>query len=1406
MDVPGVQKRHRLSSVAPVGTSHRGSSSTSAITSVQPISTSTVCKKDISLVEISPALALQDARELEDGPQYTVQPWLLVSQAWRLMSNMPHYLQKSHIEVQRFFTSRNQKPSPAEGRRVQLAITAQGYLMDPRTNRPYMNNAIRSSKYTFWSFLPRQLWYQFSKLANFYFLCVSILQMIPGLSTTGTYTTILPLMIFVSLSMGKELWEDVRRHQLDKEENLSTAYVMWEGTAPPLEPEIVTEPVSSTSKTVLWKDIRVGNVVRLQRNDPVPADLVLLYARGTTDRAYIETMALDGETNLKSRSPALLSSRFEATKQLLNNCLEVLAEDPNPDLYRFIGNIKLADETLPLNNDQILYRGSILRNTEEALGLVIYSGEECKIRMNATKNPRIKAPALQSEVNRIVVLIVLLVLMLAMSLTVAFQIWKPKERKLFYVANVSASSFPIFTSFIIMLNTMIPLSLYVSLEIIKLAQIYFMTGDMQMYDQDSNTPMEARTSTINEELGQISYIFSDKTGTLTNNVMRFRKMSVAGVMWVHDLEPQNQLNGSLQSDSIFGCGNRSQDDLGRSANPSEAYQQHDRYTTAELMRILQKNLELPVGQVIRQFLLSIALCHSCIPEETADGSIAFQATSPDEAALLEAAKEMGYLLADKRAGVLSITTSSDGNLNSEDYQILDVIEFTSQRKRMSVVVRMPNGRICVFTKGADSTLRRLLRLSLLAEEKTREVEIKVHTRKSLEAEEYVRKKNLQYAQAKGSTHTSTGATGRRKLSAIETGLVHESSIGLLGDETLELVSSPLEADDTLCRSAGIFRLQDLGSTSAQRSFSAKSFSEADLPSDDAVVLEKCFEHIDSFATDGLRTLLYGYRYLDEVEYDSWSRLQQEASTSLENRQEKIDAAASHIEENLELLGATGIEDNLQEGVPSSIDKLRRAKIKIWMLTGDKRETATNIGRSCGLIQDFSEIMILDDEADDAVSQLETCNLHLKHQTVAHSVLVIDGHTLSILEADEINYEKFVELAILVDSVVCCRASPAQKASLVRSIRYHVKGAVTLAIGDGSNDIAMIQEAHVGIGITGREGLQAARASDYSIAQFRFLVRLLLVHGRWNYVRICKYTLGTFWKETLFYFTQVLYQHYNDYTGTSLYESWSLAMFNTLFTSLPVIFMGVFEKDLKAETLLAVPELYTHGQKNKGFNLRIYLYWIWTALCESIVIFFLMLGLYGQATFTIDNGLYSMGDMTFTACIIIIATKMQYWELHNKTITGAIAICISIGGWFLWDLILSSLYKDNTIYNVKGGLQDRWGRNALWWLCLILIVVAVWSFEIVTKMVRVAWKPSDVDDFEQMQQDNAHWGKSKRIAKDHIITTDTEESAIKNDPYIGGVQSERETHEIVERCQTIDSGGDGLQRRHSEHVEDRVDRV
>lgn len=403
----------------------------------------------------------------------------------------------------------NEIPPSQDGRHIDLDAARKNALTDERTGRVYIDNTIRSSRYTLWNFFPRQLFAQFSKLANFYFLCVSILQMIPGLSTTGTYTTIVPLLFFVSVSMAKEGYDDLRRYRLDKAENNKRVSVLhaYKSTAEGHQGNASESTGPKHWAQSKWKDVQVGDIVKLERNDAAPADLALLQAEGPNGIAYFETMALDGETNLKTKQPPpALAKECQTVDDIARCDAHFVVEDPNLDLYHFEGKVTVGDERVPLTNNEIIYRGSILRNTSEAFCMVINTGEECKIRMNATKNPRIKAPALQAVVNKIVVIIVIFVLALAIFNTVAYKVWQEsKEEKAWYLIDARVSFFPSLTSFIIMFNTMIPLSLYVSLEIVKLWQMYFL-NDIDMYDGASNTPMEARTSTINEELGQVRYI------------------------------------------------------------------------------------------------------------------------------------------------------------------------------------------------------------------------------------------------------------------------------------------------------------------------------------------------------------------------------------------------------------------------------------------------------------------------------------------------------------------------------------------------------------------------------------------------------------------------------------------------------------------------------------------------------------------------------------------------------------------------------------------------------------------------------------------------------------------------------------------------------------------------------------
>lgn len=1073
----------------------------------------------------------------------------------------------------------------------------------------------------------------------------------------------MPLLFFVTISIAKEGYDDFRRYKLDKEENNRGAQVLRPCRLDGPPPDS-TEDASESWITIKWHHVKVGDLIRLHRDEYVPADMILLQTHGSS--AYIETMALDGETNLKSKTPnPSLASVFDTHNKLVTGSAHLVVEDPNLDLYEFSGRAIVGDETVPLSNGDVVYRGSVLRNTSHAVGIVCYTGEECKIRMNASKNPRIKAPSLQSMVNKIVVAMVVFVLALSIGCTVSYQIWQANvEEKAWYLARAGVDFFPILVSFIIMFNTLIPLSLYVSLEIVKVCQ-RFLLNDIDMYDEDSDTPMEARTSTINEELGQVSYIFSDKTGTLTENSMKFRKISVAGNSFLHDsdlkmdavkeaekmrarqhkskgkmragVKPQRSFQGSSglhpprKSTSALprtGAVSLDQPSPGASGNElaspgwtssAQPMKAQGELHTIEMVRYIQRRPFTVFAKKARFFLLSLALCHTCLPEKRDDGTIAYQAASPDELALVQAAQELGYTLNDRSSSTVTIKTyphGFDAEPQLDQYEVLDVIEFSSKRKRMSVIVRMPDGQLCCFSKGADSVIMNRLRLSALASEKSADIARRASVRKSVEAQQAMaRKRSEQMEPGSPPGRPSISGFGRASVNT------SQSATRWQLDDWLTEREKSNDAP-VVCSPAAYSRPSNLHPRPSAAGSSARSSFQTDdlqfdlvdeaLVVDEPAVIERCLQDVDDFAREGLRTLLYAYRFISEEEYKTWQKIYHEASTSLVSRQEEMERAGEQIEHTFELAGATAIEDKLQKGVPESIDKLRRAGIKLWMLTGDKRETAMNIGTSCRLIHDYSAVTVLDSTDPFLEQLLASTIMATSSGSVAHSVVVVDGATLSFIDVSPTLKSLFTDLGSLVDSLICCRASPAQKASLVRSIRRKERKSVTLAIGDGANDIAMIQEAHVGIGITGKEGLQAARTSDYSIAQFRFLTKLLLVHGRWNYIRTAKYTAATFWKEMMFYLTQALFQRWAGYTGTSFYESWSLTTFNTLFTSLPVIILGVFEKDIRASTALAVPELYSSmGLKNAMFNFRVYAWWIFLAASESMLVYFVMFALYGS---------------------------------------------------------------------------------------------------------------------------------------------------------------------------------------------------
>ncbi|KAK1970913.1 phospholipid-translocating P-type ATPase [Colletotrichum sublineola] len=1289
-------------------------------------------------------------------------------------------------------------PPSKNGRWIPLRLNQDAPLADERRGgHPYLSNAIRTSRYTVYDFVPKQLLFQFSRIGNFYFLCVGVPQTIPGISTTGSFTTILPLLFFVLVTIVKEGYDDFKRHRLDKVENAETALVLkhskqgstamqnWPSKLGGLfrmnQNSSETPSGESPWTATMWRDIEVGDLIKLSRDDPVPADIILLHANGENGLAYIETMALDGETSLKSKQTSAALKGYDTLEKIIASGAEFVVEDPNPDLYKFDGKITVDGKSLPLTSNEVIYRGSILRNTGSAIGIVINTGEESKVRMNANQHPKAKKPALEIVSNKIVITLAIYVILLSVGCSMGYLMWqRSQERRMWYLKDAQVKFYEILIGFIIQFNNVIPLALYISLEIVKVGQLLMLNSDVEMYHAETDTPARCNTNTILENLGQVGYIFTDKMGTLTENVMKFRKLSIAGTAWLHqpdvDLEADDGKNSSVETlshakggpqvstqhtgaDAEFDDTIQSPTFLGRPSmartrapstrRSSSQWRSTGRpdhvqpdVTTKDLLEFIALRPHSLFARRAKDYILAMALCHTCLPE-TRNGVVEYQSSSPDELAIVRAAQELGYTVVSRTSSSVTLRLTSDVASPEKDitFEILDVVEFSSQRKRMSIVVRYPDGRICIICKGADSVILPRLKLANLALQKAQDV------RKSADLEHELLRKSEQ----------------------------QEPRISIGGRASL-----------TLRRSIGMARNAPAPTSPSLTNQTPDKFAFLDDPAiaDDSAIFTRCFKHIDDFANEGLRTLLFAQKFISEQDYRTWKRTFDDAATSLTDRQEKIEAAAEIIEQSFTLVGASAIEDKLQEGVPETIDKLRRANVKIWMLTGDKRETAINIAHSARICQPVSDLFTLDVTKGDLRGQLMALSEDL-HSGSVHSVVVIDGESMAAIETSTDLTTQFYSVVPFVDSVICCRASPAQKALMVKTVRSQLrklKGrmghGLTLAIGDGANDLAMISASHVGVGISGKEGLQAARVADYAIAQFRYLQRLLLVHGRWNYVRTAKFILCTFWKEMFFYLPTAMYQRYNGYTGTSLYESASLTVFNTLFTSLCVICMGVWEQDLSADTLLAVPELYMYGQRNMGLNLVKYTAWMFSGACQGVLAYWGVWAGYVWFARSSDQGLFAVGNLSFSLGVIWINYKCFILETHHKSVIVMASFFITFSGWWAWNGFLSSIYAPApSPYSVRDGFSKTFGADWAWWLTLIIMMTIFILMEtifrtlqrsmILAGLLRWPWarKEDDVcadewrlELWQELEKDPAVRKRLRKLARDeHDDGDDVDES-------------------------------------------------
>ncbi|WVQ83216.1 hypothetical protein IAT38_005355 [Cryptococcus sp. DSM 104549] len=1273
------------------------------------------------------------------------------------------------------------KPEPAR-RSIFVNIPLPPSMLNPK-GEPivrYVRNKIRTSKYTLVTFLPKNLFEQFRRVANIYFLFLVILQAFTIFGAPNAKIGMLPLLAILGMTAIKDAIEDWRRGNLDNEVNNSAATKLegWRNVNQPKDPRTFFErlfnmgpdptkpsrgvkklrdreasqgnqiimdthknnlqqdedpvedvliidkesyplenmpsmdvpsvnygggssasladppseaasfayaqqhqhsrnpliPRNSTSslpsmmsrksvgvmdwsrpgrgsaqwERTLWKKLEVGDLVLLRDNEQVPADIIVLSTSNDDGLCFIETKNLDGETNLKIRRALKATASISSEEDLEHAHFVVDSEPPHANLYTYNGVLRYtpAEEYMKgggeekadaITINELLLRGCSLRNTKWVIGMVVFTGADTKIMMNGGETPS-KRSKIEKETNFNVVMnfVILIVLCLVTAILhgwyrslsgTSADLYEPGAEA---SDNIYLDSVIIFFSCLLVFQNIVPISLYITVEVVKTVQAYFIFQDIEMYYQPYDTPCVPKTWNISDDLGQIEYVFSDKTGTLTQNIMEFKKCSIQGVSFGEGLT-EAMMGAAIRDGQDVGAAMDDQEDkmdalkekmVGTmKATIKNRYLQEDKLTliAPELAERVVTPSD-PLRPFIIEFFRALAICHSVLadtPDPDKPFVLDYKAESPDEAALVAAARDVGFPFVAKNNNSLDIEVLGV----PERWTPLRLLEFNSSRKRMSVVARGPDGRIVLFCKGADSVI----------------------------------------------------------------------------------------------------------------------YGRLD-PDHDEGIKQATLKDLETYANGGLRTLCISYRYLSEEEYADWARKYDAASAATVDREEEIEKACELVEHSLTILGATALEDKLQEGVPEAIATLHRAGIKLWVLTGDKLQTAIEIGYSCNLLTNDMEVMIISADNEEGARQQIEAGLNKVASVVGpppttpggkierpgmnanqEFAVVIDGESLRFALQPSLK-GLFLSLGTQCSAVICCRVSPSQKALTVRLVKEGCN-AMTLSIGDGANDVAMIQEANVGVGLYGLEGSQAAMSADYAFGQFRFLTRLLLVHGRWSYVRIADMHANFFYKNVIWTVSMFWFLIFSSFDATYLFDYTLLLFYNTFFTSLPVGILGAFDQDVHATASMAFPQLYKRGIAGLEYTRTRFWFYMTDGLYQSAVIFFIPMLAYGAGeSWSSDgrdtNSLWDFGTTVAAAGVLAansyIGINSRYWTVVTWVVYVGSTLLV-----FLWIPIYSALGA----FPYSGVVDVVYPTFSYWAIALMTTAIAVGPRWFVTSF-RQSYFPRD----------------------------------------------------------------------------------
>ena len=441
--------------------------------------------------------------------------------------------------------------------------------------------------------------------------------------------------------------------------------------------------------------------------------------------------------------------------------------------------------------------------------------------------------------------------------------------------------------------------------------------------------------------------------------------------------------------------------------------------------------------------------------------------------------------------------------------------------------------------------------------------------------------------------------------------------------------------------------------------------------------------VEQFTEDasqvGLRTLYFAMKILDEKEVQKFHFELNKVDQVLHKKEERLEAVYSELESNLTLLGATAVEDRLQDRVPEVIHDFQRAHIKVWMLTGDKFETAKNIGASCKLIQKNDVVYELRSEQD-VENFCSNEGVRKNEQLIAQSqrrALVVQAEALGLIIGKEQYRQKFIRISKTCEAVICCRVSPKQKADVVRMIKLNDKSLLTMAVGDGNNDVSMINEAHVGVGLYGNEGLRAVQASDFAIPEFQKLWRLIFLHGRSRYDSISRFILYFFYKNVALTMPQYFYAYFCGFSAMTVFDEWYIQLYNIVFTAMPVILLGVFDCDVHPRLDGNVyseylPNLYYAGQNRMYFNVQQFLFNALKGMLHSALIFFVTFisfqdgGVLNQEK-GYNTNLWTSSVCTFTALVVTVnlnlILRMKYMTVMHAA--GFLFFSLTAYLTFMW---------------------------------------------------------------------------------------------------------------------------------------------